>query len=473
MQFYNFLRRLFSIEYLLPKIGEESGCGEVPSTKEAYKHYLDVAWPAAMQGLLIDLMMAIDLAMVGVLGANALASVGIIGQPKMVMLVLARALSVPITAMVARRKGEGMIEDMNAVLKQGILLTIICYIPILITAFSFISEIVSFSGGKGALIQSGAAYGKYIVIGVFFSALTQIIGAALIGIGNTKVVFKANVIGNLVNTGLNAFLIYGWLFFPRFGVVGAGIATMCGNIVTAIIIFGAVTNGSSQLNLKSKASWVFSKKTVNGFLKIGGSALGEQSFERFGMFAYTKMVAGLGVVQLATHHVCMNLCDIFYSFSLGLGYAGASHTGQWLGKDRSDMAEAYGRIGIRIGLCLAALACLVYVVARYPLIDVYTNDERVIALGSKIIIIMALASFPQIMQLVFAGVLKGAGDSFYVMLYSLFVIAIFRPILTYILCFVLNMGLYGAWLALIIDQSLRMIFSGLRFRSGKWKAIKL
>ncbi len=470
MRLYKAFMKFFSIEYILPK---DKSFGTVPSTKTAYEDYIRIAWPSALQGLLMDLMLAIDLAMVGSLGANALASVGIMSQPKMAMLVAVRALSVPVTAMVARRKGESSINEMNGILKQGILLTIIFYIPFLFTSFMFLPEIVSFAGAEGSLITSGTEYGRYIVIGLLFGAFSQVVGAALIGIGNTKIVFKANAIGNVVNTVLNVFLIYGLLFFPRLEVKGAGIATMMGNIITAIILLWVILDKKSTLNIVSDRNWHLRKNTMKGFAKIGGSAFGEQSFERMGMFAYTKIVASLGVVVLATHHVCMNLCDIFYSFSMGLSYASASRTGQSLGENRSDMAEAYGKIGIRIGLILAALSCLLYILFRYPLIKLYTGDERVIELGAQIIVIMAIASFPQLMQLVFSGVLKGAGDSFYVMLYSLFVIAIFRPILTYILCFTLDLGLYGAWIALFIDQSLRMTFSGLRFKRGRWKEIKV
>lgn len=452
--------------------GEQAG-QEISQMKEAYKKYFEIAWPAAMQGLLIDLMMAIDLAMVGRLGAEALAAVGIMSQPKMVLLVFARALSVPVTAMVARRKGELRFSDMNRVLKQGLLINTLFYLPVLMVALFLLPQIVEFAGAKENVILAGSLYGRYIVMGLFFATFTQIVGAALIGTGNTKIVFKANVIGNVLNTVLNVFLIYGIGIFPRLEVQGAGIATMCGNILTSFIILLFVLNSKNELNLKGAEPWSFDRSSLSGFLKVGGSSLGEQVFERFGMFTYTKMVASLGTVQLATHHVCMNLCDIFYSFSMGLGYASASHTGQWLGGNRSDMAKAYGKIGIKIGIAVAAVFCVLYIVGRQLLMDVYTNDPRVIELGSKIVVIMAIATFPQIAQLVYSGVLKGAGDNFYVMLYSLIVIAVFRPILTYILCFKLGLGLYGAWVALIIDQTLRMVFAGLRFRSGKWMSVKV
>ena len=80
-------------------------------------------------------MTAIDLAMVGALGASALASVGIMGQPEMVMLIFCRALSIAVTAIIARRHGEGDVDGMNAVLKQSILLNFLIYVPLLVICF--------------------------------------------------------------------------------------------------------------------------------------------------------------------------------------------------------------------------------------------------------------------------------------------------------------------------------------------------
>lgn len=465
-----FANPLWGMDQVLPS---NKRMGEVPSTKVAYSTYLDIAWPASMQGLMLSLMISIDLVMVGGLGAGALAAVGIMSQPRMVMLAFVRALAVPITAMVARRKGEERYLEMNAVLKQSLLLGFLFYIPFLALSIMYMPEILTFAGAQPSILEEASTYGVYIVFSLFFSVFSQIIGAALVGVGHTKIIFKANVIGNITNTVLNFFLIYGVWIFPKLGVAGAGIATLICNVVTAFILGVVILDKKQELNLLDASSWKFTKEVLHGIKHIGGSSLGEQAFERFGMLTYTMMVASLGVIPLATHHVCMSLCDVFYMFAMGLSYAGASLTGQNLGRKRADLAEAYGKIGLWVGLVASIGAFLIYVLGRYPLMGLYTQDPEVLALGAEIIIIMAIASFPQTAQQVCSGVLKGAGDSYYVMLYSLFVIAIFRPILTYVLCFTLSLGLYGAWLALICDQSLRMCFSFVRFYSGAWKHISI
>ena len=97
------LKRLFSAQALLPKSGAQ---GEVPSTKEAYVNLLRIALPSVCEMVLISLMGSIDTMMVGGIGTEAIAAVGLVGQPRMLMLCMFFAMNTGITAVVARRKGQ-------------------------------------------------------------------------------------------------------------------------------------------------------------------------------------------------------------------------------------------------------------------------------------------------------------------------------------------------------------------------------
>ena len=103
------------------------------------------------------------------------------------------------------------------------------------------------------------------------------------------------------------------------------------------------------------------------------------------------------------------------------------------------------------------------------LVQLYTRESEVVTLASALLSIMAMAAFPQALQQVYSGVLKGAGDTYYIMKYSLVSVAIIRPIITYLLCITLGLGLLGAWLSLFFDQSLRFCCSYLRFIRGAWQ----
>lgn len=313
------IQRWLSIDAMLPATER---LGPVGTTKQMYGNYLKIAWPATLQGLMLQFMTAIDLAMVGALGASALASVGIMGQPEMVMLIFCRALSIAVTAIIARRHGESEVDGMNAVLKQSILLNFLIYVPLLAICFFNLEHILRFTGAEDGYIETAVWYGRFVVISLIFQSFSQIVGAALIGYGNTKVIFKSNVVGNILNTIMNFFLIYGIGFFPELGVMGAGVSTMISSVVIALLLLRTISQHTTTgLTLRHPSKWKFERTVLHTMFHVGGSSLGEQFFERFGMYTYTMIVASLGAVPLAAHYVCMNLMDIFYYFAMGLGFA--------------------------------------------------------------------------------------------------------------------------------------------------------
>ncbi|MEG2295363.1 MAG: MATE family efflux transporter, partial [Oscillospiraceae bacterium] len=79
----------------------------------------------------------------------------------------------------------------------------------------------------------------------------------------------------------------------------------------------------------------------------------------------------------------------------------------------------------------------------------------------------------QMSQVVFTGALRGAGDTRFVAISSLICITMIRPVLTYILCYPLQLGVIGAWLSLGLDQYLRLVLNYARFSNGKWHKIKI
>ena len=107
------LIQFFSSSVLLKQEKTEQ---EIPDKKTINKEYWKVAFPAAIEGVLLNLMLLADLIMVGMLGIEKAAAVGIVSQPKMILQMIVSAAGVAITAIVARRKGEG---DEEGICRRG------------------------------------------------------------------------------------------------------------------------------------------------------------------------------------------------------------------------------------------------------------------------------------------------------------------------------------------------------------------
>lgn len=464
------VRHLYAPEYLL---GKEKWAGEKYSAGQVYKTLSNVAWPAAAEAVLIGMMSFVDTIMVSSLGAYAVAATGLANQPRMIFFAIFFALNAGVTAIVSRRRGENNREGANKCLAQALMLCVVLTVVLCGFAVAVARPLLLFTGAMADTVEPGVVYFRITIVGMAFVSLGMVINAAQRGVGNTKISMRTNLTANVVNVIFNYLLINGIGFFPRLEVKGAAIATLMGNIVSFLMSVYSVSNPDGFLHVRVKACLRFDREYLKLLFKISSNAAAEQLFVRAGFFAYTKIVAMLGTTAFATHQICMSIINLSYCVGDGLGIASASLVGQNLGRRRPDMAVIYGRAAQRVGLLLSALLMVLFAAGGKQMMSMFTGDAGIIALGAKLLLVVAFTSPGQITQLVFSGSLRGAGDTKYVAYTSLISIGLVRPIITYILCFPLGLGLIGGWFSLLIDQYMRMMFASVRFSRGKWIKIKI
>lgn len=447
--------------------------GELPSTKQAYKTSMNMAWPSAVESVLIALISSFDVMMVGALGPAAISAVGITTQPKFILLAVIITLNMGVTAFVARRKGEKDAEGAVRCLKQALVLCVGLALVLNAAGFFFAKEMLVLAGAQNDYLNDAVDYFKIILIGNFFSCMSLTMNAAQRGYGNTRISMITNVTANIVNVIFNWLLINGIWIFPRLGVRGAAIATTIGNVVGFIIALISLLRTNVPLNIRRVRGWNFDSRTMKSVGKVWGSSFVEQIFIRIGFFLYAAMVANLGTTEFATHQVCMQIINISFAFGDGLGIASTSLVGQGLGMKRADIAVLYGKVGQRCALCVGVILSIIFVLLRKQLVGLFSTDEQVITMGATIMFIIAATTLSQTSQVVISGCLRGAGDSAFVALTSFISIGIIRPILSYVLCYPLGLGLVGAWIGLFFDQFLRLILNFIRFSGAKWTKIEL
>ncbi len=465
-----FLDVLFPVHKMLKK---EDIIGDIPASREVVKKTFDIAWPSALESVFIALIGAVDMMMVGNLGKEAISAVGIVTQPKFIVLAPILALNISVNVLVARRKGQKDKESANLYLRQALMISTLVAFVLSLTAGIFSKELLLFAGANDDYLHLAIPYFRYILIGNFFYSVGLTMTAAQRGAGNTKISMKTNLAANVVNLFFNAMLINGLFFFPRLEVTGAAIATMIGNIVSFCMALYSVTRKGGFLELSIKDKWSVDLQAMNDIFIISKSSLVEQIFLRIGFFTYSKAVASLGTVDFSAHQVCMNIMHISFAIGDGLQIACTSLVGQSLGAKRPDMAMIYGKVSQRIGIMMAIMTGLVITGLRSELLSFFTSDADVILAGSIPMMIISVTVLFQIPQVIVVGSLRGAGDVKFVAMMMLISVTLVRPILAYVLCYPVGLGLIGAWLALLLDQITRFTLSFVRYHQGHWTKIHL
>ncbi len=440
---------------------------------------INIAWPVLVELLLGSLFGMIDMMMLGrldnsALAAASVAAVGMTNQPLFIGISLVQALNVGGTAMVSRYLGSNQQGKISTTLKHVILLSLVMLaIPLSTLGIIFTDSILSFMGAQADTMQAGRIYFKIIMVGFIFQSFNMSISAALRGIGETKIPMKINLKANFLNVIGNAILIYGLFGFPKLGITGAGLSTAISQVVASILLFSYVIKGKSIVKFNIKEHFKFDKNIVYNLVKIGVPASLEQLVLRTGLLVFVKIVAALGTVIYAAHQISLNILSLSFQPGQAFGIAAAALIGRTLGSGEFEKAEAYAKETRKIGSIISTFMAVILFFFGKQIVGLYSNDSSIIQNASIALKIIALVQPFQSSQLILAGGLRGAGDTFWPLVGTFVGVILIRVTLAYVFVNILGYGLAGAWMAVLVDQLVRWLFVYARFRTGKWKYIKI
>ena len=439
--------------------------------KKAYQ----VAWPAILESFFIAFAGLVDSLMVSSLGPYAVAAVGLTTNPKIIGLCFFMALGVAVSALTARRKGEGRRKEANEILIMGLVVTIIVGIVISIICVIFAPCFMLLARAGEDTLEPSVLYFRIIMGGMMFNVISMIINAVQRGVGNTKIAMITNVTSNVINILGNYLLIQGNLGFPKLGIKGAAIATVGGTVVSCIMSIYSICelDGFVSVSYILKQRIKFKLKAIKDASKICGSVFTEQLLMRVGFMAVAVMAADMGTRAFAVHQVGMNMMSISFSFGDGLQAAAVTLTGQSLGCNEKKKAIQYGRICICMGIVISIALGIIYLTSGGLICRLFFKEADIVQTGIRIFYIMIPIVFLQIVQIVYTGCLRSAGDVLFTMITSLVSVTIIRTLISYLFCYIIGWGLIGVWMGVLADQLSRFLFASIRFHIGKWTDIHI
>lgn len=434
-----------------------------------------VAWPAVVESFFVAFVGIVDSMMVSKLGEYAVAAVGLTTQPKFIGLALFIAINVAVSALVARRRGEGDKEDAGRILLTAILVTVFAGILVSILCVAFADPIIHFAGSEADTHDSAVAYFRIIMGGMLFNIVSLVINAAQRGSGNTKISMRTNLTSNCINIVLNYLLIEGHFGFPALGIKGAAIATVLGTVVACGMSIGSLFSKESFVNiyyiLQNKLRVTFG--AFKQIFHLASSVFIEQLLLRIGFMSVSVMAANLGTRAFAAHQVGMNVMGLSFSFGDGMQVAAVTLIGQSLGQKNAELAKKYGTICQRMGNLISIVLSALYLLLGKWFYSMYFTESETIQIGVQIMQVMVLIVLMQVAQVIYMGCLRGAGDVRFTTIASTVSVTFIRPIMSYVFAYALGVGVVGVWFGVVCDQICRLVLTTWRFKSGKWTEIKI
>ena len=429
-----------------------------------------LAWPVAAEMSLHTITQVVDMAMVGRLGPEAVAAIGLSFRPLFFVMSIFLGIGGGTTALVARFTGAGDRDLANRTMHQALLFAapIAFILAALLAIFS--RSVIGFMGAAPDVLPLGANYIRLMSPGIMLSHLGMVATSGLRGAGDTRTTMRVSAAVNVLNVTLNYILIFGHLGFPALGVRGAGIATSTARGIGGLVILFLLCKGGLVLRLPWPNLGKWDKDLVLRILRVGLPAMIERILDSSAMILQLKMLATQGTTVVAAVTLAQNIEELSFLPAIGLSVAASTLVGQMLGRKDPDSAEGAAWQSSYLGIAFMGSMGLLFLIAPRFLLGMYGAEGELLSVGVSFLRIVGLFQVPMALSMVLAGGLRGAGDTTSVMYITSFSTWGVRLGLTALALFVFELGPIAAYTALCADWLVRALILSGRFRRGAWKS---
>jgi putative MATE family efflux protein len=375
------------------------------------RRVLALAGPVIGENLLQTMLGVVDTILVAGLGAVALAGVGVALQVIYVLIGALSALSVGASVQVAQAFGAGDLPGASRFARQALLWSVIISVPLALLGMLLTPALIGLFGLQTDVAQVAQDY-LHVTIATIVTLIVMLIGGGVLrGVGDSRTPMLITALANILNVGLAYGLIYGHFGLPALGAVGSAWATFIARLISALLLVGVLWRGRNGVRISGPGTWQPRPGVAWEVLRIGLPAALEELLVISAFATLTPVVAGLGTVALAAHRVVINILSLSFLPGIGFGLAATALVGQAVGAHRPDDAATITRIALRWAAIWMGALGLGFLLLAPQLMRIFTNDQQMIDIGAAAIQVVALAQPFWAATFVYAGALRGTGNT--------------------------------------------------------------
>ncbi len=403
--------------------------------------------------------------------ADGLAAVGLANYVVWITTTIFMAGAIGSTALIARATGAKEYGEANNIVRQSLLLGIVVGLFGFLLMYASAPLAMRLFGANNDVAPLAIRYLQISAYGMPLAGVTFLLNAALRGTGDTKTPLLVMLLVNGLNILISWLLVGGQFGLTPIGVDGAAWGSTVGRSVGGIFIVALILRGRGLIRLDR---WPrFHGDTMRRIFRIGLPTGAEMFAFQSALIVFSRFVVGLGTIPYAAHNTVITAESI--SFLPGLGFAVAATTlvGQSLGaKDvqqaRRSGHEAYFQSAVFMG----GMGLLFILIPEWFLKLLVINPE-VVAAGVLPLQLVGVIQPMLAANFVYAGALRGAGDTVFPLLIKLVSPWLIRVPLAILLITYMDYGLLGAWIAMSVDLVIQGLLAFWRFYGNKWERIKV
>ncbi len=437
--------------------------GQSMSRREKIKLALFLGLPAMLAQLGTIVMEYIDAGMVGRLGSEQAASIGLVATSTWIFGGFCFANASGFSVQVSQLIGSRNYAKAREVMRKGFVSVLIFSLLLAFLGLVISPFLPYWLGGDESICADASAYFAIFCAFLPIMQIAVISCSMLQASGNMKVPSIVEVSACILDVALNYLFIYVLDMGVKGAAIGTGLATMITHAFAIWYLFVVCP----ELNiLQDSSSWIPDREHLKAAFGISGPMWLQNIITRGAYVMSTVIVAPLGTIAIAANSFAITAESFCYMPGYGLSDAATSLVGQSLGAKRKDLARQFAYISTGLAAAMMTAAGILMYIFAPQMMGLLTNDPEVIALGVKVLRIEAFAETLYAVSIIGYGSCVGAGDTLVPMIMNFASMWVVRIGLALILT--PKIGLAGYWIAMCIELNVRGIIFFLRIRGKRW-----
>lgn len=444
-----------------------------------YRELLRVAWPLMISMGSFTLMQFVDrmfLAWHSPVSIQAAVPAGILHFTFVCAFMALAGFS---NMFVAQFEGAGDPAGCSRATAQSVWVALISW-PIMLLLIPAGQWVLRASGHPANVLEEELIYFTILMLGSVATPLGAAISGFFTGLGNTRIVMIATVTANAVNVVLDYLLIFGHAGFPAMGIRGAAWASVISAFIMPIILFVLYFGPRFNHRYLTRSNFRWDGALCWRLIRFGTPSGVHMALDVASFAIFILLTGRMGAVALAASNIALSVNMLAFLPMIGIGIAASTVVGQYQGRQEPHYAERAGWTAFKIGIMYMTVVGLSYVLFPTFYLGFFTERSgadlslaEIYPVGRVLMVIMAVWGLTDAANLALSGALKGAGDTRFVMLFSLVMAWGMLVPGQVVLVFILGYGVIATWLWTAFYIMLMALGFTWRFRQGRWKTIDM
>lgn len=453
---------------------QEKNLSPKPDRGVEFRAVMSMSVPMVISTCSPLVMRVADFAFVSTLGTAAQAAILPAQMALWCYMAMSIGLVTSVNTLAAQSLGRERPRDCGAYAWQSLYLS--AGLGIAGLGMWFIFPPLFAAAGHDPEVQSlEVLYTRISVWSILPTVAAQALGAFFTGIHRPRVTMMAAIESNVLNIVLNYGLIFGAFGLPRLGFGGAAVGTVIAASYQAVRLLLVLSGGRTQRAFATRETWRIDWPKLRGLFRVGFPQGLQWLSEVTVWSAFNLILIGrFGTIELAATNLAWQYIRIGFMPMIGVGQAITALVGKAIGQADPAQAMRFAHLGAKVTFAYVAVLSLFYILWREWLVELFSSNPAVIAIGTKIMCCVALFQLFDVLGQVYYHALRGAGDTKWPMVMMVvshwlviigggFLVTWLKP----------EWGSLGPWVVATVLISLTGVLLWRRWQSRAWIKIDL